>query len=379
MTIKSKLLGLNIISLTFIVGLSAVAYWGISSVKQTTSEVAATSSAIRNHVEAGVYNDLARSDMSAVFTAKGDDQQNKIEELGRHSSLLKDRLQKTAELVSDATLRGNVGEEAQVAERYIGASQSLANAIAKHPSDAVTQLGPYLQLYKQSSDKLEKSAEQARSQAQSTAVRATRAMVGMCALSLLMLLAVARKITMSITGPLDSLSAKFKMMTESNDLAAQVEQGRGDEIGALGDCLNTFVRNLRNILAQIRNSSEQVAEVAEQISLSAGAQAKSAESQNDQAAQVATAMQEMSATVLQVSENSSQAADAARKASETARHGGSIVDATLAKMQAIANSATDTGKKGRRTRPQFRSDWSDHQRHRRYCRPNQPAGAQCRD
>jgi methyl-accepting chemotaxis protein len=57
---------------------------------------------------------------------------------------------------------------------------------------------------------------------------------------------------------------------------------------------------------------------------------------------VATALQEMNVTVQQVSENSSKASDASRKAAETARHGGSIVDETLAKMQVIAESVRST-------------------------------------
>src|SRR6266496_3849715 len=149
MTSRRKLLGLTIISLIFVSSISVVGYWGISSVKQTTAEVAATGSAIRNHVEAGVYNDLTRSDMSAIFTAKGDEQQNKVEELGRHSNLLKDRLAKTEQFVSDSALHDGVNEEARLAEQYISAGQSLANAIVQNPSQAVSQLGPYLQLYKQ--------------------------------------------------------------------------------------------------------------------------------------------------------------------------------------------------------------------------------------
>jgi CHASE3 domain sensor protein len=71
MTIKRKLLGLTVTGLAFVLAISVTGYWGISTVEQTTAEVAATGSAIRNHVEAGVYNDMTRSDISAVFTAKG--------------------------------------------------------------------------------------------------------------------------------------------------------------------------------------------------------------------------------------------------------------------------------------------------------------------
>jgi methyl-accepting chemotaxis protein len=49
-------------------------------------------------------------------------------------------------------------------------------------------------------------------------------------------------------------------------------------------------------------------------------------------------MQEMSTTVNTVSDSCNKAADAAREAAETARAGGSIVDATLAKMRLIAGA-----------------------------------------
>jgi hypothetical protein len=84
LTIKKKLSGLTVSSLMFVAAVSATGYWGIKSVYKTTVEVAATGSAIRNHIEAGVYNDLTRTDTSAVFTTKGDEQQNKVEEFAQH-------------------------------------------------------------------------------------------------------------------------------------------------------------------------------------------------------------------------------------------------------------------------------------------------------
>src|SRR5438105_3925065 len=167
----------------------------------------------------------------------------------------------------------------------------------------------------------------------------------MCGLSFLLLLLVATRIIRSITEPLDSLSLRFKAMTESNDLRLEVDQDRNDEIGALGLCLNIFVSKMHDILIQIKQSAERVAEVTEDISNSAKGQAQGAESQNDQASQVATAMQQMSATVMEVSENSNRAAEAARKASETARHGGKIVDETLGKMRVIAAAVSTSSKK----------------------------------
>jgi methyl-accepting chemotaxis protein len=352
MTIKRKLLGLTITGLAFVLAISATGYWGITTVEETTAEVAATGSAIRNHVEAGVYNDMTRSDISAVFNAKGDARQNKLDDLAQHSRLLKDRIAKTDQLLSDTTLRARIAQESRMVDQYVGAGESLARAIAQRPSEGIAQLTPYLQAYKQlqqnieeTSDLLEKGARAAQSEALGKATEATRAMLVMCGLSFLLLLLIATRIIRSITEPLDSLSSRFKAMTESNDLRLELDQERNDEIGALGLCLNTFVHKLHEILTQIRRSAEQVAEVTEEISTSAKGQAQGAESQNDQASQVATAMQQMSATVIEVSENSNRAAEAARKASETARHGGKIVDETLAKMRVIAGAVTASAKK----------------------------------
>jgi HAMP domain-containing protein len=272
MTIKRKLLGLTITGLAFVLAISATGYWGISTVQKTTTEVAATGLAIRDHVEAGVYNDMTRTDIAAIFTTKGNARENKLDDFAQHSRLLKDRIAKTDEQLSDISLRARLADESRMVEQYVAKGESLARAIAEHPSQAITQLGPYLQAYKQlqenieeTSDILEEGAKTAESRATGKASDATRAMLLMCGLSFLLLLLIATRIIRSITEPLDALSSRFKNMTESNDLRLEVDQHRKDEIGTLGLCLNTFVHNLHDILTQIRRSAERVAEVTEEI------------------------------------------------------------------------------------------------------------------
>ena len=118
-----------------------------------------------------------------------------------------------------------------------------------------------------------------------------------------------------------------------------------DELGDLASAINKMQGNLREMIVSVTTSAERIATAGEEISASATQQAQGAETQKDQTHQVATAMQEMSSTVQQVSENSNKAAEASRKAAETARHGGAIVDDTLAKMRAIADSVGQTAHK----------------------------------
>src|SRR5882672_5105738 len=229
-TIKRKLIGLTIIGLVFVAAVSATGYWGITSVEKTTVEVAATGSAIRNHIEAGVYNDLTRSDTAAAFTAKGDEQQNKVEEFAQHSKLLKNRIDKARDFATDPASQAMLDDEKRVVEQYTNAGDALVEAIVHRANDAASLLGPYLRLYKDlqgkietTSDQLEKGAKVAEVSATSRATRATRAMFMMCGVSLLLLLAVATRITLSITRGLDSFSAQFKKMAEANDLTSRVD------------------------------------------------------------------------------------------------------------------------------------------------------------
>jgi methyl-accepting chemotaxis protein len=152
-------------------------------------------------------------------------------------------------------------------------------------------------------------------------------------------------IARSITGAIAKMVAMIQEIAANNLTVDDLEIASQDEIGQAGTALNKMKNNLKEIIQSIASTAEHVASASEEISSSASQQAQGAETQKDQSAQVATAMQEMSSTVLQVSENSNKASEASRKAAETARHGGAIVDDTLAKMRAIAESVSATAKK----------------------------------
>src|SRR5580692_6402142 len=69
-TIKQRLFFLMICGLLCVAAVGATGYWGIKAVEKTTAQVAATSTAIRNHIEAGVFNDLTQEDISSLLTKK---------------------------------------------------------------------------------------------------------------------------------------------------------------------------------------------------------------------------------------------------------------------------------------------------------------------
>ncbi|HWY53153.1 MAG TPA: methyl-accepting chemotaxis protein [Terriglobales bacterium] len=357
LTIKARLLGLTISGLVFVAGVSVTGYWGITSVHQSTTQVAATGSAIRNHIEAGVYNDLTRTDTAAVFTEKGDEQQNKAEEFAQHGKLLQERLAKARDLAVDAASQSMLDNEKQLSSQYVTAGNLLINAIIHNPSTAPGQLGPYLQLYKdlqgkieETSDQLSKSAKEAELSATEKSARATHAMFVMCGISLLLLLIVASRITLSITHGLDSFSVQLKQMAEANDLTSRVDQNRGDEIGELGRCLNLFVEKVHDILTKIAetaqgvsgastdlsSTSQQITANSEETSAQADVVSKAAQSVSQNLQTVATGAEEMGASIKEIAKNATEAAKVATAAVK-------VAETTTATVSKLGDSSTEIG------------------------------------
>lgn len=167
----------------------------------------------------------------------------------------------------------------------------------------------------------------------------------LCVSGLVLGIFLAFMIARSVSIAIGRMAAAIKELAANNLAIDDVEITSEDEIGKAGIALNEMKNNLRKMIESIAGTAEHVASASEEISSSAEQQSQGAATQKDQTTQVVTAMQEMSSTVLQVSENSSKASEASHKAAETARHGGDIVDQTLAKMQVIAESVRGTAGK----------------------------------
>jgi methyl-accepting chemotaxis protein len=354
-TIKKRLATLTVSGLIFVAAMSATGYWGITSVEKATAQVAATGTAIRNHIEAGAYNDMTREDISAIFTQKGQEQQDNINNLALHSKMLAQGITAARASVTDPAIQSTLDEEGHLVQQYLSSADSLAKAIVRDVSKADS--GPCLQLYRgvqekieDSSDQLEQSGKQALVNATSKAKRATRAMFAMCGLSLMLLLGVATRVTVSITRPLDSFSTRFSAMTEANDLTARVDQDRQDEIGQLGRCLNLFVEKVHDLLIQIAATAQHVSRASEELSTTSqqitanseetSAQAKVVSNATQQVSQnlqtVASGAEEMGASIKEIAKNATEAAKVATSAVK-------VAESTTATVSRLGDSSTEIG------------------------------------
>ena len=168
---------------------------------------------------------------------------------------------------------------------------------------------------------------------------------GVALVCLAVLIFVSTTMSRSIFRRLSDMVERVRDIAEGEgDLTKRIEITAQDEVGELARWFNTFIDKLHEILSQVASNTESVTDTAREVAASSREHSQGVESQRAQADQVATAMQEMSSTVQQVSENSNNAAAASQKAADSARAGGAVVEETLARMRAIAESVGNTAR-----------------------------------
>jgi methyl-accepting chemotaxis protein len=343
-TIRTKLLGLATTSLVFVSSVGLTGYWGVSTLDRTAAEVASLGEAIRNHIEAGVYNDLTRRDISSVFSSKGDDQQSAVDELKQHTGLLQDRIAKARSFATDSASQALLDRETQLSQQYVQAGDALTNAMLHNPSQAPALLGPYLNLYKELQGKIDETNDQLGKQeldaelsAKKASARANGAMLAICLFSLLILFCGSFVLLRSITRSINRLMAMIRDIAEGEgDVTKRLQVAdslRHDELGEVSRLFNLFMDKLQEILrgfaSQTRKltaASGQLLEASDQITANSGDTAVQSDSVSQATQQVtqhitslSVGASEMTSTIQSIASNAREAAKVASSAVDAAQ------------------------------------------------------------
>lgn len=352
LSIRQKLYGLGLLGLVFSVAVGLSGLWGILQVSAGVQDVGATSSAIRNHMEASSFLDLTRADVSKTLTASGDAQDTAASELADHLKLFQDRLSAAVSLTRAGEARKSLEEESSAGSQYAEKAAKIS-AVRRNSSAAGALLADFLQSYQDLRDKMDAvndklQAESARSEsdAKKVVTRSILAITIICALSSVLLFIIAFRTAREINRRLANVSDELKQMAAGN-LTHHLEDQRTDELGVVAAWLNQTIDKLHSTISQVTASAGRVSTASEQLQATSAETAGKAREQREQAAQVAHAMVEMVTVVAQVSENSHRAAESAQKAVAAAQSGGRIVDDTLEEIHLISTSVEEASRRVR--------------------------------
>jgi methyl-accepting chemotaxis protein len=351
--IRTRLLGLTATGLIFVAGVSATGYWGITSVQKTTVEVAATGAAIRNHVEARMYKDMTRDDISAVFTKKGQDRQDSLDNLSVHGKVLAQRVDAARDSVQNPALRTILNEESSIAQKYLSAIDAVSQAVTQDSSSLAATTEQCLALYKEldekiedTGDQLEQSAKQTELSATKKAVRATRAIFSICGISLLILFLGSFALVRTITQSLKRLTQMIQNIAEGEgDVTKRLETAGGishDELGEVSRLFNLFMDKLQEILRgvsahtcklaiashELLDANQQITAISGETAVQSNSVSRATQQVTQNLQSLSTGADEMTLTIQNIAANTNEAAKVAGSAVTAAQ----AANTTVAKL-----------------------------------------------
>ena len=166
---------------------------------------------------------------------------------------------------------------------------------------------------------------------------ARNAILGICALFLVVGIGVALFITASIKGPLDEAKAAMDDIAEGEgDLTRRLAITGKDEVAALGDAFNRFAERVHAMVKEVAGSAGDLNNSADQLAALTAGTDEEVQRNRSEIDQVATAMNEMAATVQEVARNANDAAAAANSANQEAGNGRQVVSETSQAIDSLA-------------------------------------------
>ena len=172
---------------------------------------------------------------------------------------------------------------------------------------------------------------------------ATWVNTGVTLLIMLICIATGVLLTREIAPRIDRLKTAVEAMA-AKDMTASFRVTSTDEIGQLGEAVNSSIASMRSVLQSFAHGADTLSAATTEISTRAVQSAGNARTESSKINQIAAAAQEMTATIGEISHNAEIAASASRTSAETADQGGSVMQAaavTMEKIAAATNSVSD--------------------------------------
>jgi methyl-accepting chemotaxis protein len=180
--------------------------------------------------------------------------------------------------------------------------------------------------------------------ATSSSTRALWINMGATGLIVLLCALIGNVLTQVIAPRLRVKMAALESMA-AKDLSVHLEITGTDEIGRLGEAINSCARSLSGTLESVAQAAETLSAATTEISTRAVQSAGNANTQSSKTNQIAAAAQEMTATIGEISHNAESAANASRESAETATQGGSVMQSAASTMEKIAAASSSVSGK----------------------------------
>lgn len=165
---------------------------------------------------------------------------------------------------------------------------------------------------------------------------ASRMMIIIAVLGVLLSIALGILISRIITAPINK-AVGIANALENGDLTIQVSSDTKDETGQMLTSIANMVIKLRQVVGDVMSAADNVASGSQQLSATAQQMSQGATEQAASAEEISSSMEEMTSSIRQNAENSMQTEKISLKSAADAREGGTAVHETVVAMKEIAS------------------------------------------
>lgn len=354
--LKTKLTVSNSVLALLIIVLAGISVSGLNRIGTNVDDVNKDMEAINNLLQADrdLYQALV-AERSMIFTKV--DSAEFLEMVKAHTENIeqgRNRVAKFRGLMTDSTLDSHY----TAYDNYRKEWESLTNQIrAERESDTRQgrrtaidlSFGDAAVAFDQMRDQIDQMTEfvesKARAEAASTSAsvkNAKQAIFVIAIVSLLVVIAIAVLIPRLIVTPVKEMIRRVtELAGGGGDLTQKLEIRHRDEVGQLGEAVNSFIDSLRDLLSRIIKLGEQLEAQTDTLSDSAERNNKVAEGASQQVEMLATSITEMSASVQEVAQNAAGAAEQSKVASDESQSGQNVVVATKTAINELATEVQE--------------------------------------
>ena len=172
-------------------------------------------------------------------------------------------------------------------------------------------------------------------EAENTYTHARQVLLGTVALALLIAVAGAIWMSLSISRGISS-AVTMASSIAGGDLTQQLKVTSNDEIKDLAGALNSMVESLRTVVSESLSASDNVSAGSEELSAGAEQMSAGASEQAASAQQASASTEQMAANIKQNADNAAQTQKIAQQSSLDAQASGAAVNRAVQAMQTIA-------------------------------------------
>ncbi|MBZ5527705.1 MAG: MCP four helix bundle domain-containing protein [Acidobacteriia bacterium] len=147
---------------------------------------------------------------------------------------------------------------------------------------------------------------------------------------------IAFLVTRSITSPVSGMATHLAdLAAGGGDLTKRINVQSTDEIGLMGNYLNTFLEKLEKIIIEVKGGTGSISSAAQQVASSSSSLSQGTSEQAASVEETTSSLEEMSASINQNSDNSRQMEVVASKGAREAQESGKAVKQTVEAMKSI--------------------------------------------